>query len=628
MLTDRYSSFDNKKNFINRNASLKNLTDVCRMLPIIASDNGSITEIEYVSTVTDVIKTRIKDCFGVTYTSVEDGYILDITDTKITIFAENERGGFYGLLSLRDRGIKGIGNGIVYSYPRLPFRMIKLYLPSHENIPFFKKFIDMCAFYGYNAIMLEVGGAMEYKSHPEVNEGWIEYSREASEGINNPDKYPNFPFKDKRSKETHYKNSIHCENGGGEVLTQNEMRDLIDYCEERYLEVIPEMPSFSHSDYLLTRHRELAEWKDDLYPDTYCPSNPDTYKLLFDLLTEIIDVFKPKRLNIGHDELMSLSCKLCDNCKGKALDKLYYNDIMKIYSFLKERNVTTMMWCEQLMDCVFKNGQLSGGTAHDIISYWTKEKLGYKEATYHLRDKLPKDIEMLNWYWSINEIYDKDFLERGFKMSFCNFEPLRVKSIVKRLDAGVHGIGLSNWSKVDELHIHRNGVYLEMALSAMIMWNNDYDEFAVDENLAKAAESLLSYRIANAPYKAEIIHTFTKDIPFKWYVDGLEVDKDENIIGSYNVFYDDGTKESIPMEYSKTVGFDRISRTYEEQDWCYSNKTDRRILDTGYSSGLIFRGERILYKYVIPSEKAISKVDIDVKDEFKEYVDVEEIIYA
>ena len=106
------------------------------------------------------------------------------------------------------------------------------------------------------------------------------------------------------------------------------------------------------------------------------------------------------------------------------------------------------------------------------------------------------------------------------------------------------------------------------------------------------------------------------------------IHKDKNIIGSYNVFYDDGTKESIPMEYSKTVGFDRISRTYEEQDWCYSNKTDRRILDTGYSSGLIFRGEMILYKYVIPSEKAISRVEIDVKDEFKKFVEIEEITYS
>ena len=68
MLTDRYSSLDNKKNYINSNVTLKNLTDVCAVLPIVTSDNGSITEIECVSTATDAIKTKIKDCFGVTYT--------------------------------------------------------------------------------------------------------------------------------------------------------------------------------------------------------------------------------------------------------------------------------------------------------------------------------------------------------------------------------------------------------------------------------------------------------------------------------------------------------------------------------------------------------------------------------
>lgn len=33
-------------------------------------------------------------------------------------------------------------------------------------------------------------------------------------------------------------------------------------------------------------------------------------------------------------------------------------------------------------------------------------------------------------------------------------------------------------------------------------------------------------------------------------------------------------------------------------------------------------------QYVIPSQKPISKVEIAVKDEFKEYVEIEDITYA
>ncbi len=517
MITDRFIKTDETLNFININVKLKNIEDICSILPVVAKKDGSIEEIAYVPGVPADIQRQIKDAFRVDYVPVNDGYVLTVTDKKITIYAENARGAFYGFLSLRERGLNGLGKGIIYSYPRLSFRMLKLYLPSRANIPFLKKFVDMCAFYGYNTMMFEVGGAMEFKSHPEVNEGWLAYRQEASEGINNPDKYPHFPFADKRAAETHDKNSIHCENGGGDILTQDEVRDIVEYCKSRYMEVIPEMPSFTHSDYLLTRHRELAEWKEDLYPDTYCPSNPKTYELLFDLLEEVIAVFNPRRLNIGHDEVMALSCQLCDDCKQEALDKLYYNDIMKIYQFLKERNVKTLMWCEQLLECVFKDGTMSGGTGHDMISHATGEFLKYKDQIYHIRDILPKDIEMLNWFWSIAEQYDAPLLDRGFTMYFCNFDPLRVKNIVKRLDAGVGGIGISNWSKVDERHLHRNGIYLDMVLSAMIMWNQNYDESAVDENLIKASESLYRYRKANAPYAAEITHTFTKNIPFVLY---------------------------------------------------------------------------------------------------------------
>jgi len=57
----------------------------------------------------------------------------------------------------------------------------------------------------------------------------------------------------------------------------------------------PEVPSLTHSYYLLSRHRELAEIQDAEWPDTYCPLKPGSYDLLFDVLDEYIDVMKPKR---------------------------------------------------------------------------------------------------------------------------------------------------------------------------------------------------------------------------------------------------------------------------------------------------------------------------------------------
>ncbi len=87
---------DSKKNYINSSVASKNITDVSSVLPLVAKDNGSIVEIEYISAVTDEIKSKIKNCFSTEYKFIEDGYILEATDTKINIYAENDRGSVFG----------------------------------------------------------------------------------------------------------------------------------------------------------------------------------------------------------------------------------------------------------------------------------------------------------------------------------------------------------------------------------------------------------------------------------------------------------------------------------------------------------------------------------------------------
>ncbi|MGC8001116.1 hypothetical protein, partial [Salmonella enterica] len=76
------------------------------------------------------------------------------------------------------------------------------------------------------------------------------------------------------------------------------------------------VPSLGHCDYLMLGHPEIAEIPEDPYPDTYCPSNPASYELLFDVLDEIVNVFKPGVINIGHDEYYSIA--MCEHCKGKS----------------------------------------------------------------------------------------------------------------------------------------------------------------------------------------------------------------------------------------------------------------------------------------------------------------------
>ena len=92
-----------------------------------------------------------------------------------------------------------------------------------------------------NTLMIEVGGAMEYKRHPEINQAWVKYCREIGEYSGKADSIQTWTYDWK-------KNSIHVENGDGGYLTQEEVRDIVEYCRRSCVDIIPEVPSLSHSD--------------------------------------------------------------------------------------------------------------------------------------------------------------------------------------------------------------------------------------------------------------------------------------------------------------------------------------------------------------------------------------------
>ena len=67
----------------------------------------------------------------------------------------------------------------------------------------------------------------------------------------------------------------------------------------------------------------------------YCPSNPDVYPLVFDLFTEVIEVFKPKRyFHIGHDEFTFVAFGQCERCKGTPTEKLFAAEVKKLHDWL------------------------------------------------------------------------------------------------------------------------------------------------------------------------------------------------------------------------------------------------------------------------------------------------------
>lgn len=201
------------------------------------------------------------------------------------------------------------------------------------------------ALYKFNRIILEMNGVMRLDRHPDINVGAIEFANEM-----------NYSRRDRPDGPgNQYQDSAHHDAGDGKILEKEEVADLVNYIRSFHIEVIPEFPSLTHVYYLLNRHRELAEIKVAEWPDTYCPSNPGSYKLLFDVYDEYIEVIQPSKIHMGKDE-WRMPVQICPLCKDKDYTELYVGDVNKIYNYLTSRGVRVAMWGDHLFESVRQKG--------------------------------------------------------------------------------------------------------------------------------------------------------------------------------------------------------------------------------------------------------------------------------
>jgi len=591
----------------------KVLKEIVSRIP--TTDNDGFKKINFIKEVPEYINQKLNSELNTRFTFGKEAYCVLSENDEINIYADSFLGLIYGAYTLLHQAYAydgSIKEGILYAEPLCSFRGLKVYLPSPHDLESFYKTVDMLLYYRYNTIIIEVGGAMEYKRHPEINSAWIEYCKDMGQ-------YPERAIEVQNMFDW-AKNSIHFENGGGSFLTQDTVRGLVQYCKERGLEVMPEVPSLSHSDYLLMPHPELAERKNDPYPDTYCPSNPDSYKLLFDVLDEVIDVFEPSIVHIGHDEYYSIG--ICERCRGKDAAEIYAQDIKRIYDYLKSRNIRTMLWAEKLINAIGKAGQPYGGSEYRYR--YPDGKIEIKRpATYRSIDLIPRDIITHHWYWSIREGFDDEYLKRGFELVYGNFSPCRFLDWNRRLRAGAKGGSPSNWSSLCEDTLQRNGVLLDIVYGAYLFWSKNYNEDMYEELLKKCFEELYLYKnreIMEIPH-FEIIHT-TNLMREYVYISSLPMQIEKDTIGYYCITYDDGTKLEIPIVYGLNITNSQRfwTRSLGEKEDTY--EVDNLLIEVSYTTLPMQIEGKTYFKFVVENpypEKKIHSITINKRKGIEDF---------
>lgn len=399
--------------------------------------------------------------------TVPEGYLLRVEKNIVFVAGGDDRGVFYGMQSLRQLLIsqdsrlyfKGVH---IRDWPDKSFRGIYLFLPGRDNIAFFKRFVrDYMALYKFNTLIMEMGASMRLDKHPELNYGWVQFARDANYSCRN---YPPGPFHDVEQ------NSSHQDTADGGFLEKEEVADLARWIKKHHIELIPEIASFTHSYYLLTRQKELAAVPENKWPDIYCPTNAKSYSLVFEVYDEYIDLLKPKSIHIGHDELF-LPVGASSHCADTDIGELFGEDVRKIHDYLAAKGIKTQLWGDMLLESV----RGVGLKKHVSPDGWTYQTPGGMTPE-QVERLIPKDCLIFNWFWNKEEGSESDaeaneatLDKMGFQQVFGNFTPDIKNYETRKKRTTLLGAAPSSWAATNEFNFGKD-LMINFLGSSSILW--------------------------------------------------------------------------------------------------------------------------------------------------------------
>jgi Glycosyl hydrolase family 20, domain 2/Glycosyl hydrolase family 20, catalytic domain len=401
---------------------------------------------------------------GTSVPAEADGYALHVGDTRALVAGRDYRGTLYGVSSFVQlvhawgRQSVAVRKATVRDWPYLPIRWVHVYLPARDQLAFAERYLrDFLLRYKFNGLVLEVGGGMRLDTHPEISTGWRRTVAELYAHGETIDKLgEGIPL----GTAHRFAASLHVGVAGGAYIEKEDVRRLAATAERYGLEIVPEIQSLSHSYYLAVPHREIAEDPDMEWPDSYCPSNPESYRILFDVMDEYIDVLKPRRVHIGHDEWRAGA--FCARCRGQETGALYAQDVLKIQAHLAAKGIETWMWGDHFVDSHNRFGKRwsEGG----VVRY-------ERPDTRTARDRLAAagtPLHVLNWSGPNG---DATFKTLGWPFVIGNFAGSGEKDWRGRVQrGGALGAEVSSWGAFEEFLLGKLQIP-EAAFSINQLWS-------------------------------------------------------------------------------------------------------------------------------------------------------------
>lgn len=305
-----------------------------------------------------------------------EGYQLITNANGVTITGTTEAGVFYGVQTLR-KAVPALSMGMnvelasvaITDYPRFKYRGTHLDVGRHFfSIDSIKRFIDILALSNINNFHWHLtddqGWRIEIKKYPKLAE--IASQRKETVIGRNSGEYDGKPY--------------------GGYYTQDQIREVIAYATERFINVVPEIDLPGHMQAALSAYPEYGctggpyeaatTW--GVFDEVLCAGNDQTMTFVEDVLAEVIDLFPSPYIHIGGDECPKTRWKTCPKCQARikaeglksdkahsAEDRLQSYVITRMEKFVNSKGRRIIGWDEILEGGLAPNATVMAWTGID-----------------------------------------------------------------------------------------------------------------------------------------------------------------------------------------------------------------------------------------------------------------------
>lgn len=248
-----------------------------------------------------------------------EGYRLRVTAQQVVIEAQTGSGAFYGMQTLRQLlpvEIEGdarvpagwsVPAAVIDDAPRYGYRGLHLDVVRHFfPVEFVKRYIDLLAMHKMN----------RFHWHLTDDQGWrIEIKRAPK--LTQVGAWRTGTLIGHYSDQPHRFDTVRY----GGFYTQEEIREVVQYAQERFVTIVPEIEMPGHALAALAAHPELSctggpfevqkVW--GVFDDIFCTTDT-VFTFLEGVLTEVMELFPGPYIHIGGDEAPKTRWAVCPNC--------------------------------------------------------------------------------------------------------------------------------------------------------------------------------------------------------------------------------------------------------------------------------------------------------------------------